>query len=152
MNCFYHTNRPATGQCTNCGKFLCSECVSKYKPILCQDCYDEIHAQEAKRNTNQGLLIVACAVAFVVLALLFLPLGGLVGMAGPADRIGAAYGFAFCIFGWRGWDSIRSRYNISVELSIPGWVCYFALKAVFAVITGGIFYLIALVQLFTKKS
>lgn len=40
MHCYRHANRSVAGYCTDCGKFLCSECASKYSPCLCDDCYD----------------------------------------------------------------------------------------------------------------
>lgn len=40
MHCYLHPNRRVAGYCTDCGKFLCSECASKYSPCLCDDCYD----------------------------------------------------------------------------------------------------------------
>lgn len=40
MHCYQHLNRSVAGYCTDCGKFLCSECASKYSPCLCDSCYD----------------------------------------------------------------------------------------------------------------
>ena len=39
MKCFYHTDVDAVAQCVDCGKFLCKDCASKYKPVLCDECY-----------------------------------------------------------------------------------------------------------------
>ena len=50
MKCFYHEDREAVSQCVDCGKFLCKECASKYKPILCDDCYEERIAQNQANN------------------------------------------------------------------------------------------------------
>lgn len=44
MKCFYHENKDAVGQCKNCGKGLCKECITKYQNI-CQDCYFDYKAQ-----------------------------------------------------------------------------------------------------------
>ncbi len=41
MKCYYHPDRDAVGQCVDCGKFLCVECTGKYKPVLCDDCYND---------------------------------------------------------------------------------------------------------------
>lgn len=47
MKCYYHPEEEAVGQCVDCGKFLCKECASKYKPVLCDDCY------ETRRRNNE---------------------------------------------------------------------------------------------------
>lgn len=44
MKCFYHENKDAVGQCKNCGRGLCKECVIKHNGI-CNDCYFDNKAQ-----------------------------------------------------------------------------------------------------------
>lgn len=58
MNCYYHEERAAVAQCTKCGKGLCKECVDKYTPILCDDCYDLIlrRNEELKRQEKANAL------------------------------------------------------------------------------------------------
>lgn len=41
MKCFYHEERDAVATCQKCGKSLCKECSLKYKPIVCEECYQE---------------------------------------------------------------------------------------------------------------
>ncbi len=60
MKCFYHVNEDAVGQCVDCGKFLCRECASKYKPVLCDDCYNnriemQNREKEEQERYNQQL-------------------------------------------------------------------------------------------------
>lgn len=41
MKCFYHNETDAAGQCTNCGKFLCQNCMMQdysTMKIYCPDC------------------------------------------------------------------------------------------------------------------
>lgn len=40
MHCYKHLNRTVAGNCSDCGKFLCSECASKYTICICDDCYN----------------------------------------------------------------------------------------------------------------
>lgn len=40
MHCYKHLNKTVAGYCTDCGKFLCSDCVSKHTPCLCDSCYE----------------------------------------------------------------------------------------------------------------
>lgn len=44
MKCFYHEKKDAVGQCRECGKGLCKECVTKNSGI-CEDCYFDKKAQ-----------------------------------------------------------------------------------------------------------
>ena len=46
MKCFYHEERDAVATCQKCGKSLCKECASKYKPIICEDCFREVQEKE----------------------------------------------------------------------------------------------------------
>lgn len=147
MNCYNHTDRPAVGQCTSCGKFLCKECVSKYKPILCDECYNEIHSQQVAKKANESLLLIVCGAAFVVLLALCLLFGGLVGMGGTFERIQVAWAIAFFIYGWRGFDNLLSKFN-----TIWNPILYIAVKLVFALALGPVFYVIALVKVLTNKS
>jgi hypothetical protein len=44
MNCFEHTQKPAVGTCTNCGRGLCKECATVVEGLLsCRgNCQNEI--------------------------------------------------------------------------------------------------------------
>lgn len=45
MNCMNHPTEAAVAQCTDCGKGLCIQCASQFKPILCDAC-----AQKRKKH------------------------------------------------------------------------------------------------------
>lgn len=82
MKCFYHEDREAVAQCVDCNKGLCKECASKYKPILCDDCYNsrvEINAQKIEqenidraieRGTVTGLFIRRTVITLVLSVIL----------------------------------------------------------------------------------
>ncbi|SDA09217.1 hypothetical protein SAMN02910447_00345 [Ruminococcus sp. YE71] len=48
MKCFYHNDIDATAQCTNCGRYICSQCcMQEYSTlkILCPDCTKALNEQ-----------------------------------------------------------------------------------------------------------
>lgn len=63
MNCFYHQNKEAGGQCPNCGKYLCRECHSIMTNHFCIDCTSNSYAQ-AKGAGIRGL--ITCAVMIII--------------------------------------------------------------------------------------
>lgn len=50
MNCFYHPQETAVGQC-RCGKFLCIDCIGQTSTVICIDCLQVV--QEAKIKQSQ---------------------------------------------------------------------------------------------------
>ena len=48
MQCANHPDAAATAYCSNCGKALCSDCISPdQSPILCAECRQERNARQA---------------------------------------------------------------------------------------------------------
>ena len=77
MQCFYHEEKDAVGQCAVCGKFVCKDCARQYDntPLMCYDCaktgYEEWKedARRLKRNSIIGAAVGAgIAVAMVITA------------------------------------------------------------------------------------
>lgn len=56
MNCFYHPEKPAVAQCSNCGKGLCKSCIITQRPIRCDACVKkiELSAKCAKENEEKN--------------------------------------------------------------------------------------------------
>lgn len=63
MNCMNHPTEAAVAQCTDCGKGLCIQCVSQFKPILCDAC-----AQKRKKSTIRHYVVplIAYTVLFII--------------------------------------------------------------------------------------
>ena len=38
MNCFYHPEKEAVAQCTECNKGLCNECATRFNKPICDSC------------------------------------------------------------------------------------------------------------------
>lgn len=55
MKCFYHENKDAVGQCRNCGKGLCKECVINNNGI-CKDCYFDSKAENID-TTHENIFV-----------------------------------------------------------------------------------------------
>ena len=67
MHCYLHPNRSVAGYCADCGKFLCSECASKYSPCLCDDCYNTrlSNNKSARRKLFFRRLIIGAIIALL---------------------------------------------------------------------------------------
>ena len=68
MSCIIHQEREASGTCSNCGSFLCYECVSLFNPPMCANCAIEI-GREAKGK------LIGKIIFSVILAIV----GGIIG-------------------------------------------------------------------------
>lgn len=96
MNCANHPSEVAVSQCVDCGKGLCVECTSLYKPVLCSSCYQSRKSSEIKRHIWR--LIVYAVLFLIGYKLNFLSFGNL-----PEDmRVATGYlmvsGFAGYVF------------------------------------------------------
>lgn len=67
MHCYLHQNRSVAGCCTDCGKYLCSECASKHSPCLCDDCYNTrlTKNKSARRRLFFRRLIIGAIIALL---------------------------------------------------------------------------------------
>ena len=133
MNCINHIDRPAVAACSSCGVFLCRECASKHKPVLCDDCFGEISRAnrkqrqiEAKEAYNEGRRLVISGVVFVILAVI-LGIAFSFSDVGAGQGILVANGIAFFRYGWRGWQSIKSKLNFSLAMGPFAWFVAFVL-------------------------
>lgn len=110
MKCFYHENKDAVGQCQDCGKGLCKNCITEYNG-LCKDCYfknranqiDDVHASIDTQLRNYRVDIIKSfiigGIGFIIMLIFLL---GFVKM--PIDSFGAlvvTIFFAFIPLGFR---------------------------------------------------
>lgn len=73
MKCFRHPTQDACGFCDECGKALCHECVSAFKPPLCADC---ALARSAANTTGEVKTIaiksaILFVISFIILKVIF---------------------------------------------------------------------------------
>ena len=73
MKCHYHPDVEAEGQCKDCGKEICGECIVEHNGI-CEDCYTKKNTGPAKelrdymidyKNTLRKSIIKACVIGTI---------------------------------------------------------------------------------------
>ncbi len=117
MVCFYHPNRPATVNCSRCGKTLCSECGATFQPPTCSDCVSD-HVREVKTEM----------VASIIISIVLMVVGcGVIKSPGGILLAGIPYG-------WSILNSITPR--MFLWMSWIGWLVYFAIKLLLAYFIG----------------
>ena len=134
MKCFYHNDRDAVAQCSECGKFLCSECAAAWEPPHCSTC------GKSKSYYNKS-----SAVASLIVTGVFFVFGAILAVAayGGSDfSLGLklfgillwGYIFASLPAGWRKLSGLPS--NFFLILPVIGWLFYFAIKAFLSFFVG----------------
>lgn len=70
MHCYKHLNRTVAGYCSDCGKFLCSECASKYTVCLCDDCYNARISEnkQQRRSSFTKKFFIGLLLSFIFMA------------------------------------------------------------------------------------
>lgn len=135
MKCYYHNNREATAQCTDCGKYLCGECASHFEQPLCADCAQKRNGNlKSMAFKNLGALIAAFVIA-IVLTIFVASSDSRVNVFAQfiADLlIGLA--LAGIPTGWRALNKITP--SIFLILPLIGWVIYFLIKGVLSMAVG----------------
>lgn len=120
MKCFNHINMDAVGQCVDCNKGLCSDCVELYSPPLCRDCMLK------RTSATKSELVKSC-----ILSIIFCIAGFIVVLLGEHNFLMAiAAGYVWGGIPW-GWQALN-RITPSVFLFLPliGWVIYFIIKLI----------------------
>ena len=142
MECHEHNAVNAAGQCSDCRRGLCSECLQSWNPPLCGNCAS-VRIEADKQRFRKDLIL-----AGVLLALGILSAGVPAAvLAGGEEslwyRFLVAYGIAMVPFGWRALSRLRPSPMI-ILLPFIGWVLYFVLKTTISAAAGifiGPFYM-----------
>ena len=116
MKCYKHTEEEAVAQCSRCGKFLCKECTTKYKAIICDDCVEYIQQKQEEDDQKFAALEQQNKMedekswfirATIWMAVTFLALVIIVPVAGAPFFVGILVGLVFGAFsagyayGWK---------------------------------------------------
>lgn len=127
MKCYYHHNREATVTCNRCGKGLCSECGSFFRPPVCVDCAE----QEAADTKSAMIKSIGLSVILMIVGIIVIrsPLGFL--LAGIPS-------------GWRFLNKITPA--MFIWMPLVGWLIYFSVKLVLSYFIGLIALPIELVR------
>lgn len=129
MKCFYHNDRDATAQCSECGKLLCSECAEEWTPALCPDCGKA--ASKKIKSRARGVIAAAVILGAIGFLTAFCSLGDKsLFDVNFFQRLGysllSGYCFAGLIFGWLALNRLTA--DMFLFLSVVGWLIYFLIK------------------------
>lgn len=132
MKCFYHNDRDAVAQCSECGKFLCSECAEGWKPTLCPSCGEAVSSNN-KSNSVASLIL---AVILFIIGAAFA--WGMCAADGTEPNFGGilfiGYMVAAVPSGWRTLSGLTSKFFL--VLPVVGWIFYFGIKLSIASLVG----------------
>lgn len=127
MKCYNHTEIDAVGQCMDCGRGLCADCVAKWEIPLCDNC-QSMRGKAEKASLNRELMLYAgLAIAGVIF-----------GVSLSGDILGSikTFGLAFPIYaaGWKWLNHLTDKFSL---LATPGgWLTYIVIKLIFSAIVG----------------
>jgi len=137
LKCYNHPQRDAIAQCSDCGKGLCEECATKWKPPTCYDCMKN-YVNNEMSSVNGELII------YIILAIIGAVFGGTMGMGhGPMAKSSAdalfliiiyALSFPMYLAGWR-WLNKITDYFVFLG-TIQFWIIYIAIKLVCSAMVG----------------
>lgn len=122
MNCYYHPDREAVAQCSDCRKGLCYACASRYAAPICPEC-NEMRRRSELRGYIVPLLL--CGLLFVI--------GYNSEFMGP-DRLFGAY-MLMSVYG--GWKFInRFCPFLFIWFSVEAVFWYFLIKTGLSMLIG----------------
>jgi hypothetical protein len=126
MKCVQHTDRDVVGTCLACGGGLCPACFGRYASPLC---FRDADAERTAARTavRRGLVIAGGLAA----------LGFLLGMPqGLGAALIEAYLLGATYYGYGVVRRALSRLDFILIMPIAGWVTYFGLVLLAAVLVG----------------
>lgn len=135
MNCYYHSNRESSAQCTDCGKYLCKTCASHFEIPLCYDCAKKRNENLKKTAFKNLTALIAAVVIGTIIGIWQYTQSSYTGIASNIIAgwiIGLA--LAGIPVGWKALDKITP--NIFLILPVIGWVIYFLIKGALSMIVG----------------
>ena len=75
MNCFYHPDKVAVAQCSECNKGLCHECATKYTRPICESCAKSVNKEITSYYMKPLIVaIVSPIIAYLICSSQSLPL------------------------------------------------------------------------------
>ena len=151
MKCYNHNEIDAVATCSRCGKSLCKECADKYRPILCDDCYQEI-LQENEQAKNDALIDtesewIKSLIFGVISALVFY------NLAADGSDIGTAIFAALWGFTWP-WGFAVVKYILAsspVAIIADGWWWFFVFL-LFGLLIGPFAFVYNLIKYFVTMN
>ncbi|MGN0154843.1 MAG: B-box zinc finger protein [Lachnospiraceae bacterium] len=137
MKCYYHGDREAVAQCTECGKALCRECADIYSPVLCNECAGARNADNKMQLVKDSIL---CVGMMIVGGWFYFSMVGGVGGGNLLSALLVIILFGGVPFGWEALNKIQP--GIFLIMPIIGWVIYFMIKLTLAFLIGWLFFVV----------
>ena len=153
MNCFNHPNRPAVGQCNNCGKFLCEECAASTNPILCDDCVSEIVCYQEKSERRLFIIAVVLFVLSFVGTIMEITVAkmnyGNIPLSSSLYLLFAvSFMWAGVPYGWVKLNKLSETLNVVLILPVIGWIIYIGIKLWISMMIGWFWFVQAIIKKF----
>lgn len=149
MKCYYHPQKDAISQCSDCGKGLCEECATKWKPPTCDDCMKNYVNNEMSSVNGELMIYIGLAIAGIIF-------GCIVGSTHSrnfSEVIFLSFGYAFCFpvyfAGWK-WLNKITDYFIFFG-GIKFWVIYIFIKLLCSAFVGLVALPYRLFTIFKRK-
>lgn len=137
MECINHPGTAAAGSCQICGKALCTHCMNRFNPPLCEPCLLSHNDAVARR------LYIDLAVT----AIIFIGVAGFVAYNVPTNKSGGILIGLMLAGGYWGWQFL-SRLPLPLVLTSGlGFVIFFGVKFVLSVMVG---FIVAPWQIFKR--
>ena len=131
MKCYNHPQKDAIAQCSDCGKGLCEECATKWKPPTCDDCMKNYVDNEMSSLNGELMIYIGIAIAGAIF-------GGILGNGTHSNPLGLIIMYAFCFpfyfAGWKWLNKITDHFAFFGTAKF--WLIYIAIKLVFSGMVG----------------
>lgn len=125
MICAKHQDREAAGNCVDCGRGLCVECLNEYTMPLCHECAS-IRSKEVKSEFIK--FVVISAILFII------ALSGSTSEEGFLEALLRSYFIAAIPWGWKTLGRITP--DVFLIMPLMGWLIYLMIKLGFAAVIG----------------
>lgn len=137
MKCFCHHDRDAVAQCSECGKFLCSECAEVWEPPLCPSCGKSISSYN-KSSAAASLILTAILFVLGCLFTGYMYFSSDSTFYSFGEKIFGTvfYGYMIAALpaGWKALSGLTSKFFL--VLPVVGWAFYFGIKIALSAIVG----------------
>ena len=146
MNCFYHPEKEAVAQCTECNKGLCNECASRFNKPICDSCARKVlKSQLSYYWTPLIVSVVLFVVVYIICSQQALSMH---------DTLAYSFGLVFLYIGWKVLNSVEERYSV-ISGDGLAMLAFFFLKIIAVLFIGAFvtpFYLLYCIYKIVKIS
>ena len=145
MKCFFHNGRDATAVCQDCGRCLCSQCVSSHSRAICVDCHIMRNASSRKR------IYIHLATLIIIFSAFIFTLHGLKVSRTLVLDYSISWKVALCAcFTYFGWKFLSQRKRYFFMGGVLFWIFYLYFKLAFSFLVGLVVGPVRIFQMFVE--